>query len=177
MNPRRHFSPLLIALVFGSATGMALAATPKHKPPESDIAAIEARRGLAEHAESLAKVDTPEALSDASLPRPFNPPGFGQDSRPVAVETVATPGPVKSFGDRELLRALASKIMPGGTFSLGSQSLLGFGKKNLRAGDHLTVNYEGQEYILELVSFDRTNFTLRLNHEEITRPIKPGKNP
>lgn len=176
MNQHRHIFPLLIALVFGSATGVALAATPKHKPPESDIAAIEARRGLVEHSEALAKIDAPAALSDASLPRPFNPPGFGLDSRPV-VETVATPGPVKSFGDRELLRALASKIMPKGTFSLGSQSLLGFGKKNLRAGDHLTVNYEGQEYILELVSFDRTNFTLRLNHEEITRPIKPGKNP
>ncbi|RFC46126.1 MAG: hypothetical protein DUW69_001742, partial [Verrucomicrobia bacterium] len=33
------------------------------------------------------------------------------------------------------------------------------------------------DYNLELVSFDRTNFTLRLNKEEITRAIKPGKNP
>ena len=98
------------------------------------------------------------------------------------METAAPKGttptaPVKSFGDREILTALAAKVLPKGTLSLGSESLLIFGKKNLRAGDRLTVSYEGQDYNLELVSFDRTNFTLRLNKEEITRPIKPGKNP
>ena len=60
---------------------------------------------------------------------------------------------------------------------MGSERLLMFGKKKLKAGDHLTVNFEGQDYTLELVAIDRTNFTLRLSHEEITRPIKPGKNP
>jgi hypothetical protein len=67
--------------------------------------------------------------------------------------------------------------VPKGTLSLGSQSLLIFGRKNLRVGDRLTVSFEGTDYTLELVAFDRANFTLRLNHEEITRPIKPGKNP
>ena len=108
------------------------------------------------------------------MTQPFNPPGFGLDPHAV-VETTVTPGPAKSFGDREILNALASKVQPKGTVSLGSNQLLSFGKKNLRPGDHITVNYEGQDYNLELVSFDRTNFTLRLNHEEITRPIKSGQ--
>ncbi len=91
---------------------------------------------------------------------------------------MAAAGPApRAFGDREILIALAGKVHPGGSFSLGSEALLNFGKKNLRAGDHLTVSYEGQDYNLELVTFDRTSFTLRLNKEEITRPIKPGKNP
>ena len=60
---------------------------------------------------------------------------------------------------------------------MGSERLLSIGKKRLKTGDRLTVNFEGQDYTLELVAIDRTNFTLRLNREEITRPIKPGKSP
>ena len=176
MNPRRNFPLLLVSLALALAPGAVLAAT-KRKPPESDLVPVEARRPIVELAEKLAKIETTESVADAALPKPFNPAGFGLDSRPV-VDTAPTPGPVvKSFGDRELLGALASKVQPKGTLSLGSQSLLIFGKRNLRAGDRVTVNFEGQDYVLELVSFDRTNFTLRLNREEITRPIKPGKNP
>ncbi len=172
-SPRPTFFVLLtLALALAISTS---GAQPKRPPPESDLAPADARKKSVDLAVKLAKVDAPESLSDAGLPRPFNPPGFGVDSRPM-VE--AAPGaPAKAFGDRELLSALAQKIQPKGTFGLGSNSLLSFGKKYLRPGDHITVNYEGQDYNLELVSFDRTNFTLRLNHEEITRPIKPGKNP
>lgn len=175
MNLPRPFIPLLAALALGLAPSGLQAAT-KRKAPESDLATMEVRRPSVELGDKLAKVENAESLADSALPHPFNPPGFGLDKAPV-VEAAPTPGPVRSVGDRELLNALASKIQPKGTFGLGSQSLLSFGKRNLRVGDRLTVNYDGQDYILELVSFDRTNFTLRLNHEEITRPIKPGKNP
>ena len=175
MNLPRPLPLLLLALAFGPVTG-ALGAAPKRKPPESDLAPADARAAAVKLAADLAKADTPEALSNSSLPHPFNPPGFNLTSRPVA-ETTGTPVPTKSFGDREILAALAAKVLPKGSFSLGSEALLSFGKKNLRAGDRLTVSYEGQDYSLLLVSFDRTNFTLRLNKEEITRPIKPGKNP
>ena len=126
-------------------------------------------------ASAATKVDTPEPLVASAVARPFNPSGFYRTARPVT-ETVAGPAP-KAYGDREILAALAAKVIPKGTLRLGSQSLLIFGKKNLRPGDRLTVSHEGQDYNLVLVGFDNTNFTLRLNKEEITRPIKPGKNP
>ncbi len=174
MNHSRSLPLVLLALAFGPAT-LAAGAAPKRKPPESDLAPIEARRAAVELASSLAKVDTPETLAANSVAHPFNPPGFGLSSRPAA--DTAAQRPAKAYGDREILTALAAKVLPKGTLSMGSESLLIFGKKNLRSGDRLTVSYEGQDYNLELVSFDRTNFTLRLNKEEITRPIKPGKNP
>jgi hypothetical protein len=176
MNPPRFIPLLLIALALGPVTA-AVGAVAKRKPPESDLASIEARKTAVDLAMSLAKVDTPESLSGTSLPRPFNPPGFSLNGPPVAAGPVAAGPAPKAYGDREILIALASKVQPKGTLSLGSEALLIFGKKNLRAGDHLTVSFEGQDYNLELVTFDRTNFTLRLNKEEITRSIKPGKNP
>jgi hypothetical protein len=175
MKPPRIFPLLLPALALGLVTAAAGAA-PKRKPAESDLASKDVRQVSVDLAASLAKVDAPEPLVASSLPRPFNPAGFNYTpaaaAGPVAAGTVA-----RAFGDREILIALAGKVHPNGTFILGSELLLNFGKKNLRAGDHLTVSYEGQDYNLELVTFDRTNFTLRLNKEEITRPIKPGKNP
>lgn len=174
MNLTRSFSLVLTALIFGSVAGVVCGAPHKRPAPESDLASIEVRRVAVDLAFNLAKVETPESLADAGLTQPFNPPGFSLDPHAV-VESTTTPGPVKSFGDRDILIALASKVSPKGTLSLGSNQLLIFGKKNLRPGDRITVNYEGQDYNLELVSFDRTNFTLRLNHEEITRPIKPDK--
>lgn len=176
MKSPRPTSLLLLALALGAAVSAA-GSPPKRPPPESDLAPIEVRKKSVELAAKLAKVDAPESLADTGLAQPFNPPGFGVEARPVAD---SAPGPAKAFGDRELLAALVQKIQPKGTMSLGSTLLLSFGKKNLRPGDHITVNFEGQDFNLELVSFDRTNFTLRLNHEDITRPInrdKPGKNP
>ena len=178
MNLRRYFPIVLIVLAFGPEAGAAQK-TRARKPPESDIASIEARHAAVELAQTLAKVEAPTSLAEVQLPKPFNPPGFGmasaQEVHPSA--EAATTGPAKPFGDREILAALAPLIKPTGTFTMNSERLLMFGKKKLKAGDRLTVNYEGQDYTLELVNIDRTNFTLRFNHEEITRPIKPGKTP
>jgi hypothetical protein len=175
MSPLRVSRLLFAALALGPVFGAAGAA-PKRKPPQSDLAPIEARREVVGLATNLAKIETPDTLAGTSPPHPFNPPGFWSEA-PRPAPDAQTPGPApKSYGDREILTALAAKVVPKGTFGLGSNSLLSFGKKNLRRGDRLTVNYEGQDYTLELVSFDTINFTLRLNKEEITRPIKPGKN-
>jgi hypothetical protein len=177
MNPRHYLPIVLIGLVTGSTVSAARSTAPR-KPPESDLASIESRRTAVELAVSLAKVEPPASLADVSLPQPFNPAGFGLASRDESHKTAdVAPGPVKAFGDKEVLAALAPRIMPTGTFSMGGDRLLMFGKKKLKAGDRLTVNFEGQDYTLELVAIDRTNFTLRYNREEITRPIKPGKTP
>lgn len=178
MNPRRYFPILLFALACGPEAGAA-PKTRARKPPESDIASIETRHAVVMVALNLAKVETPASLADAQLPRPFSPPGFGMASAQEAHPTseAAPAGPARPFGDREILAAIAPRIQPSGTFTMGSDRLLMVGRKKLKAGDRLTVNYEGQDYTLELVNIDRTNFTLRFNREEITRPIKPGKTP
>jgi len=88
------------------------------------------------------------------------------EANPVKVSAVRSP--------RELLQAIASSpsLKPSGFFVLGGQPTLVFGQKRVKAGSFLTITFEGTEYALEIVSIDRPNFTLRLNREEFTRPIK-----
>jgi hypothetical protein len=176
MNPHRIFTLAIVGLAVGLAMGPAQAA-PTRKAPESDLATKDARRAEVELGAKLARVETPDPLVDNQISKPFNPAGFGLASEDGSAPGagLASAGPAKPFGDHEILAAIAPRIMPSGTFRMGDDFLLIFGKKRLKAGDHLTVSLEGTEYVLELAAIDRTNFTLRLNHEEITRPIKPGK--
>ncbi len=176
MNPPRLTSIVMAGLVLASAA-LAAKAPVARKAPESDLASIEARRIAVDLAVSLAKQDTPAALPE-SLAQPFNPPGFNRAARQEALASASGPAaPVKLAGDREILAAIAPRVTPTGTFSFGGERRLQFSKKRLKVGDQLTVTHEGQDYVLELTGIDATNFTLRLNREEITRPIKPGKNP
>jgi hypothetical protein len=73
------------------------------------------------------------------------------------------------------LEAIASKISPSGTIYLGGHPMLMFGKRFVKTGAHFTVTYKGIDYDLELTEIDGTNFTLRYNRAEITRPVKPAK--
>lgn len=174
MKPCRITSMVLTGLMVACAASAAKAPSSK-KSPDSDLASIEARREVVESAVNVAKLEVPPALPD-SLPQPFNPPGF---DRETSSETRTTPGvaaaPTRPAGDRELLAAIASRVTPAGTFFFGGERYLQFSKKRLKVGDRLTVTYEGLDCTLELTAIDATNFTLRLNREEITRPIKPGK--
>jgi hypothetical protein len=87
-----------------------------------------------------------------------------------------TPGkPAKPVGPRtgsDLLAAIAAGLKPSGYFILGGEPTLVFGQKRVKTGGLLTVTFEGTEYTLEVITITRTNFTLRLNREEYTRPIK-----
>ncbi|MBL9216492.1 MAG: hypothetical protein JNG83_13530 [Opitutaceae bacterium] len=71
-----------------------------------------------------------------------------------------------------LIQAIATSLKPSGYFVLGGEPTLVFGQKRVKAGGTLTITFEGNEYVLEITKIDRTNFTLRLNREEFTRPIK-----
>jgi hypothetical protein len=84
-------------------------------------------------------------------------------------EAPRAPGP---RSDRELLQAIAKTLTPSGSFVIGGEPLLSFGQKRVKAGGVLTITFEGSQYTLEVVSIDRTTFTLRLNREEFTRTIK-----
>ena len=171
----RALTSLMIA---GMALTVGLGAkTAPRKAPESDLASIEARRLSVESATSLAKVDVPPAVAGDVL-QPFNPTNFNRVTRELPRNDTNPAVQAKiAAGDRDVLDAIAQRVTPSGTFSLGGTRYLQFSKKRLKVGDHLTVTHEGLDYTLELSAIDATNFTLRLNREETTRPIKPAKNP
>lgn len=87
-------------------------------------------------------------------------------------EAVAPAGPASPAAPRNLLQAIAASLKPGGYIVMGGVPSLSFGQKRVKAGGLLTITFEGTEYTLEVTAIDRTNFTLRLNREEFTRPIK-----
>jgi hypothetical protein len=71
------------------------------------------------------------------------------------------------------LEKLAGQISPTGVIQLRGAPRLVIGGKPFEVGTRFTATYNSQDYELELVSIDRTTFTLRYRGEEITRPIKP----
>lgn len=94
----------------------------------------------------------------------------GSDTAQAPVGEVRTQ--VGPRDGRDLLQAIALSLKPSGYIVLGGQPTILFGQKRVKAGGFLTITFEGSEYTLEIVSIDRPNFTLRLNREEFTRPIK-----
>ncbi len=97
--------------------------------------------------------------------------GRGSASVGAAESAVARPvsGPRTS---RDLLQAIAANLQPSGYFVLGGEPTLVFGQKRVKAGGTISIRFEDADYTLEIVSIERPNFTLRLNHDEFTRPIK-----
>lgn len=168
-----------IRLAATVVAGLAFVAAVRAAAPASDLLPPERRRQTVELALRFAAPPTPrEVPADAVYP--FNPPAFGQpdpeELRAIAAaQAAANAAAAKPSTDRALLDVIAARIMPSGTLILGGESLLIFGQKRLRVGDRLTVSYDGRDYELELTAIERTTFTLRLNRDEITRPIKPGK--
>jgi hypothetical protein len=120
----------------------------------------------------------------ATVPNPFFTEAFAEalatsSGKPASTAGAAEGGdavrPVVPAGPktgRDLLQAIAMSLKPSGYFVIGGEPTLVFGQKRVKAGGTLTITFEGTEYTLEVVSLDRTNFTLRLNREEFTRPIK-----
>jgi hypothetical protein len=74
--------------------------------------------------------------------------------------------------NRDLLQSIAASLKPSGFFVLSGEPTLVFGQKRVKAGGTLSIRFEDTDYTLEIVSIERPNFTLRLNREEFTRPIK-----
>jgi hypothetical protein len=143
----------------------------------SDLQPPQKRQTTVSTAERLAQRSEPSPLP-AELESPFNPPGFDRpdpaDTPPVSQNPVAgePPPPPPPLGDREILEALAAQLNPTGTIQIGDSSRRVMGSKRFAIGTRLIVTYNNQDYELELVSIDRTTFTLRYRGEEITRPIK-----
>jgi len=167
---------LTFFLIGAACAGLVRAASP------SDLVGPEKRRVSVELALALSRPPGVPALP-TDLAQPFNPPNFDQTdaearaAADVAANRLSSAAPEKPAGDRETLELIAAKIAPSGTMFVGGEPRLIFSKKTVKIGARFTVTYKERDYELELVGIDRTTFTLRLNREEITRPIKSGKSP
>ena len=157
-------------------TGLAQAAkvTPDLLPPQRRQATVALAEGLAER---KAPAPLPE-----NLVSPFNPTDFDRNeaqeqaaARAAAANSDsrnAPPPPPAPLGDRQILEVLAAQLTPTGTMEINGSPRLVMGSKRFEIGTRFTVTYNNEDYELELVSIDRTTFTLRYRGEEITRPIK-----
>ena len=123
----------------------------------------------------LAHQEVSAATLPADLVDPFNPPGFGA---PVATIGGKPGEPVRVISsDRQILQKIAAQITPSGMMMFNGQPMLLFREKKLKVGDNLTITFEGTDYVVVIAGIDQSSFKIRLNREEITRPIKPGKVP
>ena len=109
-----------------------------------------------------------EALASLNPFNPVQPAGPNIESKNGVVQSVA---PVL-VSDRELLEKLAEEVIATGMMQQGDRTFLLIGKKRFKVGERLAVNSGGIVYEVEISFVDRTSFTLRLNKEEITRPIR-----
>jgi hypothetical protein len=112
--------------------------------------------------------DSPEFLTSAN---PFNPVRKTDDVSEEGRTKAKAPVPAV---DASLLKNIISEVNPSGMMQLGGDPILLFGQKKLKIGDKLPIVFQGVTYELQVTSIERTSFGMRLNGEEITRPIKPS---
>jgi hypothetical protein len=126
-------------------------------------------------AQLLAARENPTEKLPAELVDPFSPPGLGAIPAPSVVRSGDTVR--ASSSDLDILEKIAPHITPSGSLMLNGQPVLLFREKKLKVGDSLTITFEGTTYVVVITAVDRSSFKIRLNREEITRPIKPRKVP
>lgn len=167
---RTAVAQLLGFLVIGTSVLHAAKVVPDLLPPQR-------RQTTIDIAERLARQTPPPALP-GDLVSPFNPKNFDKAEpteapRATAEQSAGPAQPAAPLGDRQILEALAAQLLPTGTMThFDGTPRLVMGSKRFEVGTRFTVTYNNQDYELELVTIDRTTFTLRYRGEEITRPIK-----
>jgi len=133
--------------------------------PGKRVEVLESSRQL------LSKKDIAAKQPNPFFSQTFNDIRYGTSDE-AAPPDKGTTQPSGPRNNRDLLQSIATSIKPSGYFVIGGEPTLVFGQKRVKAGGTLTITFEGKEYTLEVTALDRTNFTLRLNREEFTRPIK-----
>ena len=65
------------------------------------------------------------------------------DAAPIEVAPVG-----HRYNDRQILAAIAPRLIPTGTAPVGTTDYLLFGQKKLKEGEMLTITYEGSAYLI-----------------------------
>ena len=167
MTKPSNFFLLMIGVAVTSAWGEPLADIPL-APKRLETVKF-AKNLLATQSETVTPAD------QASVKDPFNP--VEPPSAPSSPSGSTDSGVTAPSGENLQLAQIAPNINPTGAVKLGGESLLLFGQKRFKVGDHLPIVFEGRSYELEIVDIQSTSFTLRLNGVEITRPIKSVTKP
>ncbi len=169
--------PILIAVL--SVSAGALISPAFAAKVTADLTPAPRRQASVETAARLiGRVPPADLPADAASP--FNPAGFDLvEPDPTAIAatkrasgSTVVPAPMTT---RDVLEALAQRLNPSGTIVIDNKPLLLIDRNRFEVGTKFVVTYELREYELQLVSIDRTTFTLRYRGEEISRPIKPLK--
>jgi hypothetical protein len=169
MNPRALLRCLLLllpAVALLQAQDTAAVSAPAKR--QASLASAQALLGQT-------STELPANAADPFHSDAFGGAGAAITGAPGTPGGTAPEGPAKPAGPRtgaDLLAAIAAGLKPSGYFILGGEPTLVFGQKRVKTGGMLTIFFEGTEYNLEIVTITRTSFTLRLNREEFTRPIK-----
>lgn len=173
MNPRLPHLRLALAAAgwVMSAAATTAATVEPIVPPAKRTAVLEQARDL------LAQKTPPARVANPFFTEAFTEVLTGARNTDAGAagapgDAAARPEAAGSRNGRDLLPSIAQSLKPSGYFVFGGVPHLSFGQKRVKPGGLLTINYEGKDYTLEVVSIDRTHFTLRLNREEFTRPIK-----
>lgn len=163
ITPRRLFPVVLAGLVaFLAQTG--LAQRPDILPPARRAASVEKATKIFEQPVVAAVLPTTK--------NPFAPPDF---DRVDPVEAPPVAGPIlRQRTTREILEMIAGSLNPSGTIFLRDEPILLFGARQMRIGDRLNATVGGVQYAIVITGIERTSFTVRLNNEQISRPIKQG---
>jgi len=138
----------------------------------SDVPAPAARANIISKATAL--LERKKEISDdipANARNPFNP--LASD---VVIEPVAPRSKIPSSG-KELVALLAGMVAPTGSAERDGERFLLFGQRKVKVGEGIPITFENTQFELEVTAIEGNTFTVRLNHDEFTRPIKPGKTP
>lgn len=130
--------------------------------------------------EALATAQRLLSPKEIPIPDGFKNPFYSQafmvasGARSVAAPTSGAPAARQARPRRgnELLETISAGLNPTGSFVMSGSAILMFGQKRVKAGDEMTVTFEGTDYVLVITDITPPNFTLRLNNEEFTRSIK-----
>ena len=165
------YSSMRLLAILAGGLGLTLA-----HAAEGDVQSPTKRQEVVDKAKKLlATREIPAAAADPFHSEAFNEIVAGVGRGPAVTTSSGEAEPAKQAGPRtgrDQLKAIAEGLKPSGYIVLSGQPTLLFGQKRVKAGGFVTITFEGTEYTVEITSIDRPNFTLRLNREEFTRPIK-----
>jgi hypothetical protein len=181
-SPSRNARCGRVVIVSVLLAGLCSSAWAQRKS-NSDLTPPARRTTTVELAARLAATPEIPRLPAKSV-NPFSPAGWDapdpdeQRLASEAAENARRAGlATQSRPQRNAFTSVANAIQPSGVVLLGGQPTLLIRGRRVRVGDSLSATFEGRPYTVTITAITRDTFTLRMNGEELTRPIKTGTKP